>query len=191
MADALLIVFSVLLALILNEVRNNWQERKQTRQLVENLRKELVNNKHLLLEQYQYHLSVIHNIDSALTHESYRNQLFINDEFQLHMLGKEGIGLADFDQTAWEVAKSNNIMSKLDVTTMSLLNNIARQHLRIEKIEDGVASVLLIQGARKKENQRESLILMKDNYYGWAVKRVPGLLNTYNLAIKKLDTYLQ
>jgi hypothetical protein len=33
--DALLIVFSVMLALIVNEIRNNWMERRQTRETAE------------------------------------------------------------------------------------------------------------------------------------------------------------
>jgi hypothetical protein len=187
LADALLIVFSVLLALILNEIRNNWQEKRHTRQLLANLRTELQNNKRLLEEQYRYHTGVLRNIDSALVHEPYRNLIFSDDKIHLQVMAKEGVGLADFDQTAWEIAKANNIVSKIDMETMSLLNNIARQHSRIEKIEDEVAKVIFAPGSRKKENARETLLLMSYAYHGWAVDRTPGLLKSYELAIQKLE----
>jgi hypothetical protein len=189
LADALLIVFSVMLALILNEVRNNWMERKQTRELLRNVRTELINNKHLLQEQYDYHLLVLHNIDSALTHESYAQQIISQGELYLERLAPDGIRLEDFDWTAWETAKSNNISSKIDPATMSLLNNISRQHLRIEKIEDEIAKILLTRESRRPENIRESLILVKDNYRGWSVDRTPSLLRTYDEAIEKLKDF--
>ena len=186
LADALLIMFSVMLALILNEVRNNWMERKQTREMLRNVRTELINNKQLLEDQFDYHLLVLHNIDSALLHVSYQRQIISDGELHLEKMAPEGVMLEDFDWTAWETAKSNNISSKVDQATMSLLNNISRQHLRIEKIEDEIAKVLLSRESRRPENIRESLILVKDNYRGWSVDRTPGLLRTYDEAIEKL-----
>lgn len=188
-ADALLIVFSVMLALILNEIRNNWMERKQTRELLRNVRAELVNNKQLLQQQFEYHLLVLHNIDSALAHKAYALQLIADGELHLGVLAPKGVMLEDFDWTAWETAKSNNISSKIDPAAMSLLNNISRQHQRIEKIEDEIAKVLLTRESRRPENIRESLILVKDNYRGWSVDRTPGLLNTYDEAIEKLKEF--
>jgi hypothetical protein len=185
--DALLIVFSVLLALILNELRNSWQEKSQTKQLLNHVRTELIHNKKLLEEQYQYHKGVLHNIDSALRHETYRNQVFANDVFHLTLLGQEGVGLEDFDHTAWEIAKSKDIISKVDLHTMSLLNNIDKQHRRIEKIEDEVTKVIFTPGSGKKENTRETLTLLSYAYHGWAVDRIPGLLKNYDHVIKNLE----
>ncbi|QHT68272.1 hypothetical protein GXP67_17305 [Rhodocytophaga rosea] len=189
LADALLIVFSVLLALILNEIRNNWMERSQTREMLRNVRTELINNKQLLQQQYEYHLLVLHNIDSALVNEAYSKQFISQGELHLEAFAPDGIMLEDFDWTAWETAKSNNISSKIDPATMSLLNNISRQHQRIEKIEDEIAKVLLTRESRRPENLRQSLILVKDNYKGWAIDRTPGLLNTYAEAIEKLKDF--
>lgn len=69
---------------------------------------------------------------------------------------------------------------------MSLLNNISRQHSKIEKIEDEIAKVLLTRESRRPDNLRETLILVKDNYMGWSIYRTPALLQTYTVAIGKL-----
>jgi hypothetical protein len=131
----------------------------------------------------------LHNIDSALVHEAYQKQIIWAGELYMDKLAPDGIRLEDFDWTAWETAKSNNITSKVDQATMSLLNNISRQHLRIEKIEDEIAKVLLSRESRRPENIRESLILVKDNYRGWSVDRTPNLLRTYDEAIEKLKDF--
>jgi hypothetical protein len=117
----------------------------------------------------------------------YRDQVFAGDQIHLDLLGKEGVGLKDFDHTAWEIAKSRDIISKVDLQTMSWLNNIDKQHRRIEKIEDEIAKVIFTPGSGKKENARETLILMSYAYHGWAVDRIPGLLKNYEQAIKNLE----
>jgi hypothetical protein len=43
--------------------------------------------------------------------------------------------------------------------------------------------------SRQPENLRTTLILLKDNYLGWAVDRAPGLLIKYQEAIEKLNGY--
>jgi hypothetical protein len=131
----------------------------------------------------------LHNIDSALAHEAYQQQIISAGELHLDKLDPEGIRLEDFDWTAWETAKSNNIISKVDPATMSLLNNISCQHQRIEKIEDEIATVLLSRESRRPENICDSLILVKDNYQGWSRDRTPGLLHTYDEAIEKLKDF--
>jgi hypothetical protein len=40
--------------------------------------------------------------------------------------------------------------------------------------------------AGKIENAHATLIMIKNNYKGWAVDRAPGLLNQYDEAIKAL-----
>ena len=55
------------------------------------------------------------------------------------------------------------------------------------KVEDEIAKVFLSREAGKIENAHATLILIKNNYKGWAVDRAPALIKQYDEAIKLLD----
>ena len=87
------------------------------------------------------------------------------------------------------MAKQNKIFSKIDLSTYSLLTDIYNNQERITKSEEEIARVLLSYESRRPENLRITLILMRDNYHGWAVDRAPNLLHLYQHAIDKLSNY--
>src|SRR5439155_25333750 len=66
LGESLLIVFSVILALGLTEVINKINEGQRTKEVLHQLREELIINKKAEEEQYAYHLQVLKNINSAL-----------------------------------------------------------------------------------------------------------------------------
>src|SRR6476646_9890911 len=74
LGESLLIIFSVVLALGLTEVINNLNEKRKTNEVLHQLREELIANKKAEEEQYQYHLQVLKNIDSALRNPSFAQQ---------------------------------------------------------------------------------------------------------------------
>jgi hypothetical protein len=47
--------------------------------------------------------------------------------------------------------------------------------------------VLLRYESRNSNNARETLILIRDNYKGWAFDRAPALIKQYEEAIKAID----
>lgn len=76
----------------------------------------------------------------------------------------------------------------MDIQTIYMLTYIYNDQEKVAKIEDGVAKVIFSPESRKLENVRTTLILIRDNYKGWAVDRAPGLLKQYDEAIKALAT---
>lgn len=54
-------------------------------------------------------------------------------------------------------------------------------------MEEKVAEVILSRDARKPENIHATLVLMRDNYKGWAFDRAQAQIVRYNAAIKMLD----
>jgi hypothetical protein len=184
--ESFLIIFSVLLALILTEFINNLHEKHETKDLLDNIRRELKINRIFEKEQYAYHQQVLRSIDSALASPELQKKIVSNDEFHLQYIAPHGVLYRYLDDVAWEVAKSHNISSKVDIKTMYLLTYIYQDQARIMKVEDEVAKVFLSREAGKVENAHATLILIKNNYKGWAVDRAPGLLKQYDKAIKLL-----
>jgi hypothetical protein len=188
LGESFLIVFSVLLALFLTEYFTNQREKKETREILNNVKEELIKNKKAEEEQYAYEKQVLKNIDSALNSKDFQQKIISNDEFHLKYLAPEGILYRDLSTVAWEVAKSHNITGKANIELISKLTSIYANQARIDKLEDKIADVFLKYESRRQENIHASLVLMRDNYRGWAYDRAPSLIAKYDEAIKMLDS---
>ncbi|HEY2580899.1 MAG TPA: hypothetical protein VGI43_03790, partial [Mucilaginibacter sp.] len=129
---------------------------------------------------------VLRSIDSALANPEIQKKIVSNDEFHLNKIAPQGVLYRKLTNAAWEIAKSHDILSKIDFKTVRLLTYIYQDQDRIMKLEDEIAKVIFSSDSRKTENTRLTLILIRDNYKGWAVDRAPGLLYQYDQAIKLL-----
>ena len=89
--ESILIIFSVVLALFLTELFQNLHENQKTREVMHQLREELVTNRKAEEIQLRYHLQVIKNIDAALADPALAQQ-FINDgSLNLKIIAPEGV----------------------------------------------------------------------------------------------------
>ena len=187
--ESILIIFSVVLALFLTELFQNLHENQKTREVMHQLREELVTNQKAEEIQLRYHLQVLKNIDAALADPAMAQQFIDNGALNLKIIAPEGVLSRDLNDVAWEVAKENNAFAKLDLGTYRLLTNIYDNQQRIMKSESEISKVLESWQSRQPENLKLTLILLKDNYLGWAVDRAPELLKNYQKAIDRLSNY--
>lgn len=185
--ESLLIVFSVLLALFLTESINKSHDRKYTKDLLKNIVIELKNNKTAILEMQEYNLKVLNKIDSALVERKIQDEIVSNSEFHLNAIAPHGVLFRYLDDDAWTIAKNNNIISKLDIESVSILNKVYEDLERIEKVEDEVAKVIFERNSRDPKQIISTLIIIRDIYRGWAVDRVPSLLFRMDTAITKIE----
>jgi hypothetical protein len=191
LGECLLIVFSVILALVVTEYINDLNDKRRTSEVMRELKDELIENKKMEEEQYSYHVQVLKNIDSALHHVEFAKK-FINDSGEIDLtytIAPHGVMLNDLNDVAWQIAKQNNIFSKINISTYSLLNNIYNNQARITNSEDKIAQILVSFESRKPQNLRMTLILLKDSYHGWDVDRAPALIELYQKAIDILSKY--
>ena len=188
LGESFLIIFSVLLALFLTEYITKQHEKNETHELLKNIKEELIKNKKAEQEQYAYQKMVLKNIDSALKSKEFQHRIINNDEFHLELLAPDGVSYRDLRTVAWEVAKGHDIISKADFKLVSKLTGIYLDQARIDKLEDKVADIFLRYESRRQENIHVSLVLMRDNYKGWAFDRAPGLIAQYDEAIKLMES---
>lgn len=184
--ESVLIVFSVLLALFLTESINNRHDKRNTEVLLRNIVSELKTNKRDILEMQDYNLQVLHKIDLVLANKGLQDSLVANHEFRLNVIAPQGVLFRYLEDNAWAIARSNNIMSKLDIQSISLLTKVYEDIYRIRKVEDEVAKVIFDRTSRDPKQIQATLIIIRDIYHGWAVDRVPGLLNRIDLTIGKI-----
>jgi hypothetical protein len=181
-----MIVFSVLLALALTELTSVLREKRQTAEMLANVRTELMHNRTAGQEQHTYHLTVLRNIDAMLADPQLQRQFVSNGELHLEKIAPDGVLFRYLNNDAWEVAKSRNIAAKIDLNVWSQLTRIYADQARVMKVEDEIARVILSPESRQPDNIRATLLLIRDNYKGWAVDRAPGLLKRYEETIAAL-----
>jgi len=191
LGESLLIIFSVLFALLLTEIINKRHEKQHTREMINSVRVELINNKKAEKEQNQYYLGVLRNIDSALVNPDFQHQFINNGELHLKTIAPQGVLYRHLNDVAWQVAKQNDIFAKINFADYSLLSGIYADQMKIENSEQAIANVLLTRESRTASDNRITLILIKDNYHGWAVDRASGLLIRYKMAIDALAKYTE
>jgi hypothetical protein len=188
LGESLLIIFSVLLALGVTEYINKFHERENTKSLLKSIVVELKNNKKAIQQMNEYNLQVLGKIDLALVSRDLQHKLISNDEFHLNEIAPQGVLYRYTDNDAWTIAKNNNIMSKIDIESISILTKVYEEQDRIKKVEEEVARVIFDRASRNPAQVHKTLMLIRDIYHGWAVDRVPGLLSTIDAAIMKIES---
>jgi hypothetical protein len=192
LGESALIIFSVLLALFLTEFINNLHEKTQTNELLANIKAELIKNKKAEEEQYLYQQIVLKRIDTAINNPELQRKIFSNGEFNFELIFPKGHGVLyrDLNKVAWQVAQSQNIFPKINFKLVEQLTAVYDDQDKIGKLEDKMGSVLLSYESRNVNNARETLILIRDNYKGWAYDRAPALIEKYDAAIKTMNKQL-
>lgn len=189
LGESFLIVFSVLLALFLTEHINKLHEKENTKILLRGISSELNHNKKAIQEMQAYDSMVFEKIDSALADRKIQKKLVSKDEFHLEVIAPQGILYRFLRKDAWSFAINNNIASKIDIETLSILTRVYDYQERIMKVEDEVAKIIFDRASRDPKQAHKTLILIKDNYRGWVVDRIPGLLSQIDSAIVKIEKY--
>jgi hypothetical protein len=187
LGESFLIIFSVLFALFLTEYVNKLHEKENTRGLLKSIVVELKHNKQAILEMQEYNLQVLNKIDSVLVNNKLQNKLVSNDEFHLQLIAPQGILYRYLDNEAWTIAKNNNIMSKINVESVLILSKLYEDQDRISKVEEEIAKIIFDRASRDPKQVHLTLVLIRDNYHGWAVDRVPLLLSRIDNAIIKIE----
>ena len=75
----------------------------------------------LFQEMHEYNLTVLSKIDSALVKRNLQDKIVSNDEFHLNVIAPDGVLYRYLNNEAWTIAKNNNIMSKIDIESVSIL----------------------------------------------------------------------
>jgi len=187
--ESLLIVFSVLLALFLTEYFGKVHDKENTRSLLKEVVQELSENRRSIQEMKQYNLLILANIDSSLADKNRIAKIVSNDEFNLKIIIPEGALYRYMKSEAWSVAKSNNIIQKLDFQTLALLTRVYGDLDRMMKVEEEVAKVYFSRESRDPRQVHASLILIRDIYHAWAVDRSDGLIQSIDSTIMKVKEY--
>ena len=183
--EALLIIFSVILALVLNEYRNNLQVEKDLDIILSNVKTEIQSNNSTIEDLVVYHKKSIAEIDQMLASDSAIDASTSDYGFDLFKVMPQGVFPTSLNNSAWEVAKSSETISQIDIDQAQFLSQVyAQQELTlipVSKIYDFATD----RESFDSENAKENLVILSihlKELYG----RENGLLRLYEDALEIL-----
>ncbi|PIE02934.1 MAG: hypothetical protein CSA81_04275 [Acidobacteria bacterium] len=163
--DALLIVFSVLFALAINKMAENYQTQKKKSIALESIQKELQRNSDILQAWRSKHAEVEKVLTSLIEgkNDGLKSRL-IKDHYLDFSLLTNGRSLADnmMTSTAWETAKSTGIIAEFDFeTTQKLTDAYLLQKLIIDETMVKILNYYLNPESHKRENIDITLVQLR------------------------------
>ncbi len=124
--EATLIVFSVLLALFLDNVINDRREARVVDELMSHIADEMKSNLRIVDEWLPYHRSVIAEIDRYLASDELRQSLLTADGIDYGRLMKRGLIQDFYSNSSWQLAQQSELTSRIDFAVTS---SISRAYL--------------------------------------------------------------
>ncbi|MHA7100655.1 hypothetical protein [Roseivirga pacifica] len=122
--EGLLIVFSVLFALLINKLFEDYKTNKEKTIAIESIQKELYRNSAIINNWKEKHLKIRDRITEIIEgrNDSLKTELLKYNFLNLSVLTKgENLIDAIVTNTAWESAKSTGIISEFDFATTQKL----------------------------------------------------------------------
>ncbi len=184
--ESILIIFSVLLALLLNEYRTSLREQKLKKSALENVEKEIINNLATVKEWLPYHTKVLKNIQNALKDPATQKTMLKNGEIYYWEMMPRGFVQSLIYNTAWEIMKDVNTQSNLDFEIMLKLSNLYK--LQEEGVQATIHTILNHMNSRealKTANLPETLLLLR-NGFRELVSQEEFLIHTYQNTLETL-----
>lgn len=126
--DAILIVFSILLALMIDKSVEAWQTNQMERSAREAIQQELARNEEIVRSMHDIHQSILERIDEIFENDSVQKALRTGAYFDFVMVtGKQSIAPEFASNTAWETARTTGIITEFEYAEIEKLTRIYAQ----------------------------------------------------------------
>ena len=180
--ESALIVFSVLLALFLNEYRGQLKENQQKELAMQMVTIELRANLETFKEWRPYHKEVLKNLNEALKSDSSKNTLYTENGLLRWSLMPSGVVHKLVDNASWQTLKASSVSSTIDFNTMFTLSKLYK--LQAHGVESTLNNILTIISSREsleKKNQRSTIMLLR-NAFDQLVSQETFIISKYEQA---------
>ena len=140
--EAILIVFSVLLALYLDNVIEERKEARTVDELISHIADEMESNLAIVDEWLPYHRSVIDEIDRYLASDALLQDLLSADGIDYGRLMERGLIQDFYNDLSWQLAQQSEMTSRIDFdVTYAISKAYVSQHnvnLTLQRFADFV-----------------------------------------------------
>lgn len=188
-----LIIFSVMLALFLDEYRSNLKEQAATQKALTNIEMEMTTNLEVLKRWQKYHEQVYVNIDGALKSEEMDSSKFIRDGMlHYYSVMPNGVVQELIDDSAWQAFRSTQRFSNLEFETILSLSKVYK--LQQSGVQNTLEQILMNFSDSdffEQSKLKQNLIVLK-RAFGEIASQEEYLIFEYQKALKHLkETQVQ
>jgi len=187
--DGLLIVFSVLFALFINKLAENYETQQKKDLAILSIKKELRQNYRIIEKWNLKHIEISKRINNIIIgkEDSLKTELIKNKHFNFGIISNnENIVSEMPSNTAWETSKTIGIVSEFDFNTNQKLSKAYKlQQLVTEKTLMGIIDLIF----NMKSNEIEQFYAILNQYqlrFREIVGQETGLKFYYKDAIENI-----
>ncbi len=184
--EATLIIFSVLLALFLNEYRTRLKEDSARAVAEENIREEIIRNRDILQEYIPYHAELLDTLQAVIRSDSLMHRLTTPIGPDLRALAPKGLMHEFPNNAAWETLRNRDLISGVNYDLLYVLTDVYNQQTRTIGQLDDIIDIVLSREAFNPQAARETLVLLNFQL-GEMVGRERLLLEKYEKVLELLD----
>ncbi len=177
-----LIVFSVGLALFLNEVRTDKKIQNNKNLALINLKSEVQENKVILSDLIPYHLEVIHRLDSVIENYEALEAILVEGQLDLLELAPKGIYERLPSNATWEIANLSGTLAEFSFDELHYYYLIYDQQAVTFKPADKIVEIIFSRQFMDTSKSKENAIMIR-NGFRELVGRERSLLTYYNQAL--------
>lgn len=183
LGEAVLIVFSVLLAFILNEYRESYLDRQLLQSNLVEITDEIEANLAILDDAFPYHKEILENIQTCLKNDA---GLELGDQLLLYSIAPKGFYQKPLSSTAWYVFTDNKLTTKLSFKTVYQLSEAyhAQEHF-VERNIQQILELLTSREAIDKDHIHTTLLILELHFSG-LIERESQLIAHYQNALRQI-----
>ena len=188
--ESLLIIFSVLLALFLNEYRASNKEEEKTVLVMHSIRKELEANHQIIETWHKNHTAILQNIQEYRNRPQDYDGLIKGNQLQIQYLFNEEFIPNVVRSTAWETAKTTGLVQNFDLSLTNKLSDVYDlQRLGAMSTLQKLTNLITERETHLREHVPSTLVLLEFSMHE-LVGQENLLLTSYKDALKELDVNL-
>ncbi|HAF29734.1 MAG TPA: hypothetical protein DCG75_11870 [Bacteroidales bacterium] len=163
-AEMTLIILSVLLAFILNELRNNHIENKNLITSLEFIKEEVSQNQLYINEIINVHKKVIENIDSLLINEKFHDTFSPEYGFSYFNIYKKSFFNQLLSNDAWNIANNNNVFDKMNIREVVILSSAYEQQQHVMRAAWDINDFLLSEAIFDEERTETNCKILRNKF---------------------------
>ena len=189
-AEGFLIVFSVLFALFINKLFDDYKTKQKKEVAIESIKNELNRNALIVKDWKARHIAIRDRIISINNgnNDSIKSELRKNKFFVMGLLtDQESLIDNTLTKTAWESAKSTGIVAEFDFKTIEILTQVySLQELITEKTLGELSNFYFDTDTHNLENLDQTLLQFQLRF--WELTGQEELMiSLYDDSIKKIE----
>lgn len=186
--ESILIVFSVMFALMLDEYRVSWNLAVSTEKALSNVQQEIAANLAVVEKWHEYHLRVSENIEKVLEVEAIQESEFLRQGgVHFFKVIPNGVVQELIDDSAWLAFKSSESFSNLDFETQLTLSKVYKlQNIGVQKSLQLILNDLTSREFLDLNLLKQNLIILR-RHFAEITSQEGYLISHYKKTLKYLE----